>query len=137
MAAAATERIQPQSSYFQCGDVDTKTTGARGRNRRVMAEANRVKIRQLTDLVEDLVAHMTAADHRGSPPDSLADRILCVIPRLESAMNGKGGRLSNRAERLRGNVASHAPKQVGAASAHYLVVVARRACERGGWTIWY
>lgn len=111
--------VAPALELQSC-DTDARGHGPRrrqprGETRRVVSLAIDVKIAQLTSLVGEPVKRVQRAPGDSSE-DSIADRLLRMVPRAEAAMMGEHGHVRNSGQRARGNLATHALKQEGAIS---------------------
>ena len=96
------------------GDRDVKgTKQSRGAARRAIAAAKDAKIQELAQLVSELVQRVKVIGDE----DSIATRLVAVLPGLNSAMAGHGGHIANRDKRVRRNHASHEPCAVSSGTA--------------------
>ena len=102
MAAAAPESLPSD------GGRDGRS---RGSTRRPVGLAKDAKIRELTCLVGELAKSVQASVGRGGDADTLADRLICLTPRAEAAMQGEHGHVRETGQRVRGNLATHAGMQ--------------------------
>ena len=80
---------------------------ARGRSQRAEAACKDERIRVLTGALEDAVDLIrgTSAEKKC---DTVFDRLLCLLPGVESAFDGRGGRIAHSGCRAKRNQASHA-----------------------------
>ena len=88
---------------------DGAIKASRGAARRVIGELKAKKIRVLTQALDEAL-QMVSAGSSGDQ-DTRITRLVHLLPRVDSALEGHGGRVANRTERLRGNAATHSPQQ--------------------------
>ena len=110
------------------GTVPETSKSSRGAARKAAGQLKNIKISQLTGLLQDAVGLLkdTGSCDKG---DTLIDRIVCVIPGIESAMCGGGGRISARRPRMQRNRSLHAP--VGSAAVSSMDTGSLAYAQRG------